>query len=120
MVYTGVAIVRTYNDLNKANKLDKALQVLECCTHTVNFAPMLSVLFVGVRMRALQLSHGEPDKHGLPQWWVKDAMLYCAWSVLAQTLMVLAVGIMIGKPEVEEDGTPKAPAGDGMVPKVLT
>merc|ERR1719337_581498 len=48
-------------------------------------------------------------------------MLYCAWSVLAQTLMVLACGLMMpGTPEVEEDGTPKAPAGDGIVPKVLT
>jgi len=121
LVYTGVAIVRTYNDLNKANKLTKALDVLNACTHTVNFAPMLSVLFVGVRMRALQLSKGKPDDVGLPQWWVKDAMLYCAWSVLAQTLMVLAVGIMMdGTPECDEDGTPAAPKGDGMVPKVLT
>merc|ERR1719331_1906951 len=121
LVYTAVAVVRTYNDLNKAAPMTKALAVVNACTSTVNFAPMLSVLFIGVRMRALQLSKGEPDKVGLPQWWVKDAMLYCAWSVLAQTLMVLATGLMIeGTPEVDEDGTPKAPAGDGIVPKVLT
>merc|ERR1719253_846098 len=41
---------------------------------------------------------------------IPHAMLYCAWSVLAQTLMVLACGIMM-------EGTP---AGDGIVPKVLT
>ena len=33
----------------------------------VNFAPMLSVLFVGTRMRALQLSQGQPDEYDLPQ-----------------------------------------------------
>ena len=32
---------------------------------------MLSVLFLGTRMRALQLSGGKPDDHGLPQDWVK-------------------------------------------------
>ena len=37
----------------------------------VNFAPMLSVLFVGTRMRALQLSQGQPDEYDLPQPFVR-------------------------------------------------
>merc|ERR1719421_502955 len=57
---------------------------------------MLSVLFLGTRMRALQLSGGDPDAHDLPQPWVKMAMQSCAWSVLIQTLMVVAIPLVLG------------------------
>jgi len=73
-------------------------------------------------MRALQLSQGKPDEHNLPQWWVKDSMLACAWSVLVQTLLVLVVAVMNGEvPEPAEDGTPSLPSGGNQtVAMVLT
>merc|ERR1719484_281631 len=77
LVYTAVAVVRTYNQLS-GTPLRALAQTLTAATATVNFAPMLSVLFVGTRMRALQLSQGQPDEYDLPQPFVKIAMQCCA------------------------------------------
>jgi len=54
----------------------------ESVVHSVFFVPMLCVLFLAARLQALQLSRGEPEDFGLPQWWVKCAMLVCPWAVL--------------------------------------
>jgi len=97
-----------------------AQEVLQAAALTVNYAPMLCVLFLGTRMRALQITQGEPDKYDLPQPWVKFAMQMCAWSVVIQTLMVLFTPILTGgKPKVDEDGTPTMEA-EGATGYVLT
>jgi hypothetical protein len=108
LVYTALAVVRTYNELNNKAPLAQAASILNAAATTVNYAPMLSVLFLGTRMRALQLSGGEPDAHNLPQPFVKMAMQSCAWSVLVQTVMVVLIPVVLGgEPKVDEDGTPK-------------
>jgi hypothetical protein len=120
IVYTALAVIRTYNELFNTAQLKTAPKILEAACSTVNYAPMLSVLFLGTRMRALQLSGGDPDAHDLPQPWVKMAMQACAWAVLVQTLMVVAVPIVMGgEPKVSEDGTPVV-EGSSMVGKVFT
>lgn len=58
---------------------------------TVHFVPMLCVLIMATRIRAVQLTQGRPDHYGLPQWWVKVAMQVCTWSVLALTLFALVL-----------------------------
>merc|ERR1719378_1626148 len=45
--------------------------ILESACTTVTYAPMLCVLFLGTRMRAIQLSQGETEKYNLPQPWVQ-------------------------------------------------
>jgi len=120
VVYTALAVVRTYNELNNSAPMTTAPKILEAACTTVNYAPMLSVLFLGTRMRALQLSGGNPDAYDLPQPWVKNAMQCCAWSVLVQTVMVVAVPIVLGgEPKVDKDGTPIV-EGSGMMGKALT
>jgi len=120
VVYTAVAIVRTYNELNNKAPLNQALTILQAACTTVNYAPMLSVLFLGTRMRALQLSGGKPDEHGLPQDWVKMAMQSCAWSVLVQTVMVVCVPLVLGgTPKVGADGTPEV-EGSSTMAQVFT
>merc|ERR1719171_3200847 len=64
------------------------LSTLNAACMTVNYAPMLSVLFLGTRMRAVQLSGGLPDKYDLPQPYVKTAMWFCVCAVQIQTLIV--------------------------------
>jgi len=121
VVYTALAIVRTYNELYKEAPLKTSLSILQVACTTVNYAPMLSVLFLGTRMRALQLSGGKPDDHGLPQDWVKMCMQACAWSVLVQTLMVVMVPLVMGgEPKVGEDGTPEVKADGSTLATVLT
>merc|ERR1719377_118931 len=120
IVYTALAVVRTNNELNHTAPLKSAQSILNGAATTVNYAPMLSVLFLGTRMRALQLSGGDPDDHDLPQGWVKMAMQSCAWSVLVQTLMVVAIPLVMGgEPKVGEDGTPEV-EGNSAIAQVLT
>jgi hypothetical protein len=150
LVYTSLAVVRTMNQVSKpvstaaptettkksgwfggsketsssgtvaTPRYAFAQEVLQAAALTVNYAPMLCVLFLGCRMRALQLTQGDPEKYNLPQPWVKFAMQLCAWSVIVQTLMVLFMPILTGgKPKVDEDGTPNMEA-EGVAGYVVT
>merc|ERR1719355_64509 len=104
LVYTALAIGKTYVEFS-GNPSRMLMDTLLAATGSVAYAPMLSVLFLGVRMRAVQLSQGKPDEYHLPQDWVKDSMQACAWSILIQTLMVLIVPLVQGgEPKVGEDG----------------
>merc|ERR1719262_646670 len=49
---------------------------VESAKSTVQFAPMLAVLFIATRMRALQMT----DNKGSPQGWVQDGMYLATWS----------------------------------------
>merc|ERR1719191_704068 len=83
---------------------------MESCMGTVAFCPMLAILFVGTRMRALQMTNNK----GAPQGWAQDGMYMATWSILLQFVMVLLIPIctliMEGKahhPELDEDGNVK-------------
>jgi len=65
--------------------IDRVLRVLVAAQNTCMFCPMLSVLFVGVRMRALQLT----KNLGAPQGWVQDCMQLSAWALALQLIMVV-------------------------------
>jgi len=79
-------------------------QTMENAKGTIMFCPMLAILFVGTRMRALQLT----DNKGAPQGYVQDGMYMATWSLLIQFIMVLITPIATGKPaEVDADGNIK-------------
>ena len=59
-------------------------QTMENCKGVVMFCPMLSILFVGTRMRALMIT----DWRGAPQGWCQDGMYMATWSLLIQFVMV--------------------------------
>merc|ERR1719440_1935314 len=70
---------------------------------TVAFCPMLAILFVGTRMRALLITNNK----GAPQGWVQDGMYMATWAVLIQFLMCMVVPLVTGSPaKTDEDGTP--------------
>merc|ERR550537_911772 len=81
-------------------------KIMETAATTVTYAPMLSVLFLGVRMRAIQLSQGQTEKYQLPQPWVQQAMYTCTYAVLAQVVLVLMMPVFTGEWDVkcDEDG----------------
>merc|ERR1719301_104059 len=86
LVYLGIAIVRTVVQLSGSSPLLTKLEgLLTLAKYTVNFAPMLCILFVGARMRALQID----PKHGNPQKWAQNCMFLCTYSVLLQTVLVI-------------------------------
>merc|ERR1719440_960226 len=73
--------------------LAAAKDAIESAKATVQFAPMLSVLFVATRMRALQMTQNK----GAPQGWVQDGMYLASWAVLIQFMMCLLMPIFTGK-----------------------
>jgi len=105
LIYTALFIVRTVNNLSET-KMTGLQTMLETACTTVTYAPMLSVLFVGTRMRAIQLSQGQTEKYGLPQWWVQAAMYYCANAVMAQVVLVILIPVITGEAaaKTDEDG----------------
>jgi len=79
-------------------------QTMENCKGVVMFCPMLSILFVGTRMYALQIT----DSKGSPQGWTQDGMYMATWSLLIQFVMVLVTPCATGEPAtVDEDGNIK-------------
>jgi len=104
-IYTLLAIIRTANQFTGHSMLG-IQKIMETAATTVTYAPMLSVLFLGVRMRAIQLSQGQTEKYQLPQPWVQQAMYTCTYAVLAQVILVLMMPIFTGEWDVkcDEDG----------------
>jgi len=79
-------------------------QTMENAKGVVFFCPMLAILFVGTRMRALMLTHWR----GSPQGWCQDGMYMATWSLLIQFIMVLVTPCATGVPaQVDEDGNIK-------------
>merc|ERR1719326_1766006 len=119
ILYSALAAVRSFCELT-GSKLELISSILNAACMTVNYAPMLSVLFLGTRMRAVQLSGGLPDKYDLPQPYVKSAMWFCVCAVQIQTLIVLALPLISGgAPKVGKDGTPEIASSPGIVTSVL-
>merc|ERR1719364_391260 len=101
-IYTLLAIIRTANQFTGHSMLG-IQKIMETAATTVTYAPMLSVLFLGVRMRAIQLSQGQTEKYQLPQPWVQTSMYVCTYAVLAQVILVLIMPIFSGEGGVKCD-----------------
>merc|ERR1719181_832475 len=92
VIYTLLAFMRTFNQFTN-NSLLGMQKICETASNTVTYAPMLAVLFVGVRMQAIQLTQGETEKYKLPQPWVQHAMYVATFAVLAQVVLVVLMPI---------------------------
>jgi len=89
------------------NQLNFMLNVMTAAKETVLFAPMLAVLFLATRIRALQISLD----YGSPQLWVQSCMYYATFSLLVQIIMVIVTGVLAGKPLALEPGKPSESGG---------
>jgi hypothetical protein len=98
-----------------AEVLDIAIPTLDSAKATVQFCPMLSILFVGLRMRALQIT----NQQGQPQGWAQEAMFLCTYAVMIQVFMVLLLPLFTrSAPVMDADGNVK-PQGTGIMAWVL-
>merc|ERR1719352_2147517 len=93
LIYALLWIFITLKDFT-GFELTSAMQAIETAKSTVAFAPMIAVLFIATRMRALQMT----DNKGAPQGWVQDGMYLATWSILIQFLMCLIMPFFTGKP----------------------
>merc|ERR1719420_665557 len=104
--------------------LTVAIGVFDAGRATVMFAPMLSILFIGTRMRALQLAKAKdgtiPTEAG-PPGYAQDAMFLCTWAVLVQVCMALLVCLLTcgGQPQMDEDGNVKKPEGGNFIVGII-
>jgi len=98
VIYLGLQIAKTYNQFMPDNKTSLE-KVFENACSTVNFCPMLAILFIGVRMRAVQLGV-------TPQPWAQSWMYICTYSILGQTILAL-VGGWLSPEQKEVDGQPR-------------
>merc|ERR1719316_1472834 len=96
VIYTLLAVIRTANQFT-GHSMIGLQKILETACTTVTYAPMLSALFLGTRMRAIQLSQGETEKYKLPQPWVQMAMYSTVYAVLGQVILVLIIPIFTGE-----------------------
>merc|ERR1719158_1654992 len=91
LVYVGVAVLRTFAQLSGVRS-PKIEAVLLASTAAMNMAPMLSVLFLAARMRALQM---DPVRAS-PQGWAQSCFYMCAYAVMFQVLFSVAVPLVMG------------------------
>merc|ERR1719191_1428868 len=101
-VYIGIWVLMTIEHFTKY-EWKILTNTIESMIGTVAYCPMLSILFVGTRMRALLITNNK----GAPQGWVQDGMYMATWAVLIQFLMCMIVPLATGSPaKTDADGTP--------------
>jgi len=70
---------------------------------SLGFAPLLCILFVATRMRALQIT----QQMGAPPGWAQDWMLVCVFVTCVQAVCCLVMPIFIGTAaKVDDEGNP--------------
>eukprot|EP00927_Polykrikos_kofoidii_P021283 TRINITY_DN2018_c0_g1_i1.p1 TRINITY_DN2018_c0_g1~~TRINITY_DN2018_c0_g1_i1.p1 ORF type:complete len:915 (+),score=159.88 TRINITY_DN2018_c0_g1_i1:312-2747(+) len=68
---------------------------------SVNFTPVLGVLFFATRMRAVQVTNFQ----GSPQAWAQDAMYLCVFACILQSICCIALPMLAGnKAGFDSDG----------------
>jgi len=92
LIYFLLWVFTTVEDFFPSVDLMTVKDAIESAKATVQFAPMLAVLFIGTRMRALQLS----DNQGAPQAWVQSGMFLATWSLMIQFTMCLLMPLFTG------------------------
>merc|ERR1719231_1965530 len=94
IVYTALAVCRMAADVWGLKYDNVPIQkILQTATITVNFAPMLAILFLACRMRVIQLT----KNRGNPPEWAQVCMYFCTYAVLLMTLIVCIIPLFTGE-----------------------
>merc|ERR1719408_471971 len=91
IVYAGIQFGKTFQSFSgvDSSKLTGALQGAIC---TMFFAPMMAVLFIGARMRAMQM-----DPITVPiQKWAQNCFYMCTYAVMWQCILAIACPLVMG------------------------
>jgi len=111
-------------DLHKYMGLTRLIDIFDGVQKIVMFAPMMCALFIGTRMRALQLARGKDGSVPLnagPPTWVQSMMILATYSVVLQLIFGATIPLALGTPVplVDEHGQVKAPEDSGKTLAVL-
>merc|ERR1719258_849470 len=105
VVYFLAAVSRTHSQYTVGQVgTSRFEEVMIRAADTMAMAPMLCVLFLGARMRALQM---DPIS-GNPQRWAQNCFYLCTYALIAQTCVAIFVPLLLGgkakqNPDVEGD-----------------
>merc|ERR1719502_2421843 len=90
-VYAGIQFGKTFQSFSGVDS-SKLTGALEGAIMTMFFAPMMAVLFIGARMRALQMD----PINGAPQKWAQNCFYMCSYAVMMQCILAVAVPLVVG------------------------
>jgi len=83
-----IAICRSYTEF-RGYEFPKIIGMMNAAATTMEFAPMLAILFLAARMRALQ-------HDGQPQAWAQNCMYSATVSLCLTTILAIAVPLLMG------------------------
>jgi hypothetical protein len=83
-----IALCNSYAEFTGV-EFPKVIGLMNAACTTVEFAPMLAILFLAARMRALQ-------HDGQPQPWAQNCMYYATYSMMMTTALSIAVPLALG------------------------
>jgi len=83
-----IALCRSYAELTGV-EFPKVIGLMNAACTTVEFAPMLAILFLAARMRALQ-------HDGQPQAWAQNCMYFSTYAMMCTTALSIAVPLVLG------------------------
>merc|ERR1719456_1600011 len=92
-----IAFCRSYEEFTGVD-FPTTTKVMNEAATTVEFAPMLAILFLAARMRALQ-------HDGQPQKWAQDCMFASTYAMCLTTLLAIAVPLLMGGKSVKNEKT---------------
>lgn len=76
--------------------------ILNSACIALGITPLLCILFIATRMRALQIT----QQMGSPPAWAQDAMFICTFATTLQVVCCLALPMFTGMSRVDGDGNP--------------
>merc|ERR1740130_2169736 len=117
LVYAAVQFSRTWTQWT-GSKYSKFEESMLNAANAMNFAPMLSVLFIGARMRALQMD----PVNGAPQKWAQNCFFMCTYALALQTCLCIAIPLVVGG-EVKKgkmEGDMEYEVKNGVLASILT
>merc|ERR1719450_1409196 len=92
-----IAFCRTYEGF-MGTSFPTTTKLMNEAATTVEFAPMLAILFLALRMRALQ-------HNSQPQKWAQDCMFASTYAMCTVTLLAILVPLAMGGKMVENPVT---------------
>jgi len=92
------------SSVTQQNSIHRVVYSFRMAEYGVRFCPMLAVLLVGARMRALHMTGFK----GSPQCWAQDAMYIACIAAFGQVMLALLAGGFASKAAVDEAGSPVA------------
>merc|ERR1719281_597594 len=93
LVYLLMAISRSYTQFVAGSTGKTQFEtVMSMAASTMDMAPMLCVLFLACRMRALQMD----PVHGNPQRWAQNCFFLCTYGIIVQTCVAVFIPLALG------------------------